>query len=283
MQKINKQNSPDINSSMILDKVWRKAALGQDIFTFVDGLKKTVYRDVEGRKTFLVSLAGKRYFVKSHSGIGWKEIFKNILTGKKPILSARTEAEGIRSLSRLGIHTTPLVGFVEQGRNPARIRSLLITQDLGDIVTVESLFKAWQKQASVLPLRRHLLVALAKLTHRMHQHRCYHQDLYLCHFCLDKHFLKQNKLKLYLIDLHRCRILSKANRRAALKDMAAFMFSAMDVGFEAQDWAIFKQHYVAPDADFWQDVEKRAERLYSKFHSAKYQQRLQQERARLSE
>jgi UDP-glucose:(heptosyl)LPS alpha-1,3-glucosyltransferase len=241
-------------------------------------LQGEYFRNLPQRKTLRVQHQGASYFVKQHFGIGYREILKNLLSMKWPIVGAKTEARAIRTLQSLGIATTPLVGFASQGINPARQQSYLITRDLGQVQDLEKWLSSKQK-ASV---RQQVITQAIQIVDTLHRHFVYHQDLYLCHFCIDLDTLKQGQIKLSLIDLHRCRILSRANRRAALKDMAALMFSAMDAGFSQQDMALFNTHYSAPDAKFWQDVQLRAERLYNKFHSTQFQQRLAQERARLT-
>jgi len=71
--------------------------------------------------------------------------------------------------------------------------------------------------------------------------------------------------------------------KATMKDIAGLYFSSMDVGLAARDYLRFKRHY-AVDFDgvtlgFWQHVAARADKLYAKFHSDKFQKRLQQEHA----
>ena len=74
-------------------------------------MQGTAFRDVPGRKTIRVQLDGKSYFIKQHFGVGWGEIFKNLLSFKLPIISAKTEKLAIEKLGEVGISTTPLVGF----------------------------------------------------------------------------------------------------------------------------------------------------------------------------
>jgi hypothetical protein len=72
--------------------------------------------------------------------------------------------------------------------------------------------------------------------------------------------------------------------RAVMKDIAALYFSAMDIGLSNEDLEIFKQNYMQhlPD-NFWSDVKHRANKLYQKFHTDKFQQRLKAEKANLNQ
>ncbi len=67
-----------------------------------------------------------------------------------------------------------------------------------------------------------------------------------------------------------------------MKDIAALYFSAMDIGLSKEDFDFFKQYYCQSLPDqFWTQVKQRASKLYAKFHSAKFQQRLKAEKSAL--
>ncbi len=251
-------------------------------FEQVMQLRGTFFRNLPKRKTMQVQYQGQSYFVKLHLGVGWGEIIKNLLSLKWPVIGAATEARAIRRLSALGIATTPLVKFDQRGCNPATQQSYLITRDLGQVTALDMWFAEQQTKAK----RQGMIKEIARISATMHQHAIYHQDLYLCHFCLAPNS-RSSKPKLYLIDLHRCRMLSKPNLKAAIKDVAALYFSAMDLPFSSEDWDLFCQYYTALEGNFalqdsfWVQVKRRAEQLHEKFHSNKFQQRLAQEKARL--
>ena len=76
-----------------------------DLFRNLQGLEGKVYRHVKGRKTLQFELAGKSYFVKQHFGVGWREIFKNVLQLRMPILGAENEWQAIQKLTSLGLAT----------------------------------------------------------------------------------------------------------------------------------------------------------------------------------
>ena len=242
-------------------------------------LQGKAFRDVKGRKTIQVQLAGKSYFLKQHFGVGWREIFKNLLTFKKPILGAMTEVYAIEKLSALGIATTPLVAYGQCGSNPASLQSFVMTQDLGDIISLEDLCADWKNNPPDGKFKRHLVIALAELAARLHGAGMCHRDFYLCHFVLKKSELARGEIALILIDLHRMLFGQPSGGRAVMKDIAGLYFSAMDCGFDADDWALFRQHYLSQTGDFWRKVETRANQLYAKFHSEKFQKRLTAEKS----
>lgn len=267
-----------------MPKALRKAiGAGQkcDTFEKVMALSGKPFRDVPGRKTSRVQILDKYYFVKQHFGVGWQEIFKNLLSFKKPTVSAMTEVNAIQRVTAIGISTTPLVAYGQRGLNPAKLQSFILTEDLGDIVSLEDLCADWQSNPPNLRFKRKLIIAVAKLARTLHEHRINHRDFYLCHLCINQKDIGQDNVNLYLIDLHRTQLHSKTSVRGNMKDIAALFFSAMDIGLTQKDLVRFKRYYANPDDEFWQQVVQRADKLYRKFNTDKFQQKLKAERNRL--
>lgn len=237
-------------------------------------LNGRVFRDVPGRKTIQVDLGGQSLFVKQHFGVGWGEVLKNLSSLRLPVFSAATEWNAIQRFGEAGIPTTPAVAYGERGLNPVTRRSFLITQDLGDIVSLEDYCRDWASHPPQLRLKRQLLAEVARLTRLLHEHGMNHRDLYLCHFCLDHGLLQQGQIRIYLIDLHRVGIRPRISETARLKDLAALYFSVLDIGLSDRDYLCFLRLYrgeklsqtLAVDRNFWQRVSERACVLYEKFH-----------------
>lgn len=256
------------------------AYFGHNAFNQIMQMQGKPFRDVRGRKTIQVTLAGKSYFIKQHFGVGWAEIFKNLIAFKKPILGAMTEVIAIQKLNSIGIPTTPLVAYGQQGCNPATMQSFVMTEDLGEIVTVEDLCTDWQNYSA--SYKQALMQAIAEIASKLHSAGLAHRDFYLCHFVLKKQdldFTAASVKNCHLIDLHRMLQEQASNGRAVMKDIAGLYFSAMQYGLSTQDLAIFKQHYLPQSPAFWMQVERRAQDLLSKFNSQKFQQRIQKEQS----
>lgn len=260
-----------------------RKALGQgqqcDTFEKAMALEGKAFRDVPGRKTSQVELLGKSYFIKQHFGVGWCEIFKNLLSFKKPILGAMTEVNAIQKISALGIATTPLVAYGQRGINPAKLQSFVLTEDLGDITSLEDLCASWNKTAPDARFKRLLIAAAAQLAKTIHEAGVNHRDFYLCHLCLNNR--DTEKIHLYLIDLHRVLIHETPSSAANMKDIAALYFSSMGLGFTARDYVRFKHYYEQQTPQFWAQVETRAQKLHAKFKSHKFQEKLKVERSKL--
>jgi hypothetical protein len=179
----------------------------------------------------------------------------------------------------LNVASTPLVAYGQRGCSPADLKSFVMTDDLGDITSLEDLCEDWKKTPPSAAFKRKLIIAVAQIAKKIHENGVNHRDFYLCHFCLDNKNLPE--IKLYLIDLHRVLIHGAPSFTANMKDIAALYFSSMDVGLTFRDYLRFKRYYLKQNSLFWQQVETRAQKLYTKFNSHKFQAHLAAERAKI--
>ncbi|MDP3088563.1 MAG: lipopolysaccharide core heptose(I) kinase RfaP [Methylotenera sp.] len=272
-----------IKCLLVVPSEIRQSLHSDDTFTAMMHLTGKVFREVRGRKTMQLNLHKKSYFIKQHFGVGWHEIIKNLFSFKKPILGAMTEVNAIKKLVEIGIATTPLVAYGQRGINPANVQSFVLTEDLGNIISLEDLCADWKTNPPNEQFKRRLIIAVAKIARLLHENGINHRDFYICHLCLDADLLTQNKIKLYLIDLHRVLLQKKTSVNDNMKDIAALYFSSLDAGLTRRDYLRFKRYYASGlqgcTSAFWGDVENRANKLYAKFHSDKFQQRLLAEKS----
>ena len=257
-----------------------KAWDGQDPFNKVFALKGDVYRDVKGRRTLRFEFAQKRFFAKIHGGVGWAEIIKNLLTLKMPILGAENEWCAIAKLRSLGLATMTAVGFGSRGWNPATRQSFILTEALENTISLEDYCGDWPQHKPTFPIKRRLIVELARISKTLHSNGVCHRDYYLCHFLLhDQAAFSAGQIdtpQLSLIDLHRALIRRKLATRWVIKDIAGLYFSAMHIGLNRHDFLRFVRLYsgkslresFSQDAKFWQQVNSRAVQLDRKIHTA---------------
>lgn len=203
----------------------------------------TVYRTVKDRQTHRLTVGDQSVFIKKHFGVGWLEIFKNLLSFKKPVLGARNEWLAIQKLDAIGIPTTPLLAYGERGCNPARRQSFIVTRDLGDILTLEDLCKHWPSAPPGVTFKRQLIYAVAKLAKQFHAHGMWHRDFYLCHFALSSSAIQRGDWQLYLMDLHRVEIYKQLPAAMQMKDLAGLYFSALHIGLTQRDVLRFLKIY----------------------------------------
>ncbi len=255
---------------------------GVDAFDYIMQLDGEIFRDIDNRRTLRFSLNDKRYFLKAHYGVGWKEIIKNLLQFRLPVLGARNEWRAIQRLQQLDVDTMTLVGYGERGLNPARRQSFVITGALEETVSLEDFCADWEEHPPAtkaeLRFKRALINKLAEVSRRMHESGMNHRDYYLCHFLLDRSTgaMKDpvSMPRLSLIDLHRAQIRKRTPLRWIVKDIGGLYFSSMRIGLTRRDLYRFMMAYknkclrdtLKDDGKFWSRCRLRACGLYHSFY-----------------
>jgi heptose I phosphotransferase len=236
-----------------LEEPFRTLWAGQDPFAAADALQGEVLRALEGRRTLRTEIAGRGYYAKIHHGIGWREIFKNLLSGRLPVLGAGNEWRALQRLAALGVDTMRAVAFGERGSNPAGQQSFIITEELAPTVSLEDFCRDWRVVPPAPTFKRALIRRVAEMARRMHGGGVNHRDFYICHFLLHLP-VDTSAPRLSLIDLHRAQVREKTPRRWRDKDLAALYFSALDIGLTKRDFLRFlKTYFAAPLRDVLRD------------------------------
>lgn len=242
--------------------------------TAAEAAPADIYRNKEGRKTLRFWRAGRSYFLKLHTGIGWGEVLKNLLQLRLPVSGAGNEYRALLTLGRIGVDTMTVAAYARSGCNPAAQQSALVTDDLTGTVSLEDYCAQWASDRPPLAIRVRLIRKLADSARRMHAAGINHRDFYICHFHLDEGSLQQANPRCHLLDLHRAQLRRTVPRRWRVKDLAGLFFSAMDCGLSRRDLLRFMHHYTAgglrqalsSDAALWRAVAHRARQLYRREH-----------------
>lgn len=246
--------------------------LPDDAFARVFALDGQVYRAVATRRTIRFDWNGRHYFAKTHRGVGWREILKNLVQLRPPVVSARNEFEACRRLETLGIRAPTVAAFGERGANPARRDSFVICDALEGFENLEDLTRNWHR-APPAPLEaRRLVMAVARFAGRFHGGGLIHRDFYLCHLLLDLAAWRAGRAELAVLDLHRARMFRRIPLRWRERDLAALLFSTLDLPLGRRSWYRFVRVYTgrplrevfATEGSFWRRVERRALALYRK-------------------
>ena len=258
---------------LILAEPFKTLWAGRDAFAEVEQLQGQVFRELAARRTLRTEVDGRPYFVKIHRGIGWAEIFKNLITAKLPVLGAGLEWDAIHRLQEIGVPTMTGVAFGEKGSNPADQHSFIVTEELAPTVSLEDFSIDWVKQPPAPALKRALIAEVARMTGTMHRAGVNHRDCYICHFLLHTDRpITPAELKLSVIDLHRAQTRAKITLRWRNKDLAALYFSALDIGLTRRDKLRFLKGYfqqplrqiLAEEAALLSWLEGKAEKLYAR-------------------
>jgi heptose I phosphotransferase len=243
------------------------------LFDALDAVDGEVFRQVEARRTFRFSTSSNLYFAKLHYGVGWREIVKNLLQSKLPIIGAQNEYDALQLLENAGVPVPKVVGFASDGLNPATRRSCIVTKSLINTLSLEDLCR----QKRVTPSKKYALIAgVADLTRQMHEAGVNHRDCYICHFHLQLEEQDEPKPTLFVIDLHRAQIREHTPMRWRVKDVGSLLFSAIEEdALRKNDFFRFMEIYsgkplrqcLLEDSFFWRKVMVRARKLYLKKHS----------------
>lgn len=241
-------------------------------------LQGEIFREAPGRKTIRFTHGEQSYFLKTHTGVGWQEIIKNLFYFKLPVLGATNEWHGAHHLQRLGIDTLSIAGYNTLSGNYARRQSFIITDEITKAQSLEEFCSIWKhkppKKKNEVRYKRWLINKLAQTARRLHDSGANHRDFYLVHFLLQPGY-KNNELnvdtsRLFIIDLHRMQLRRFTPKRWKIKDVAGLHYSSMDLGLTKRDLLRFVKLYTQSDlrvtlnedSQFWSRVERRAKRLY---------------------
>lgn len=224
-----------------LTTLWK----GKDPFVEVEKLQGEVFRALETRKTLRFSLAEKSYFIKIHYGTTLKEVLKNLISFRIPVLGADREWKAIHRLYQLGVDTMKGIGFGQTGANPLTRKSFIITEDLAPTISLEDYCADWEQTPPDFRIKRMLIKRLATMVRKMHRGGVNHRDCYICHFLLHLPFDgdDESQLKLSVIDLHRSQIRDKVPKRWRDKDLIGLYFSSSNIGLSKKDILYFLKIY----------------------------------------
>ncbi len=218
--------------------------LGKDAFEEVKLLQGEVFRELETRRTLRFELAGNSYFLKWHRGTSLKEIVKNLISLRMPVLGADREWNAIHRLRDAGVDTMHGVGFGEKGFNPLTKTSFIITEDLTPTISLEDYCADWLANPPAVAIKRLLIDRVAEMVRKMHLSGINHRDCYICHFLLHLPFDgKEDELKISVIDLHRAQIRNQVPRRWRDKDLIGLYFSSLNIGLTQRDIFRFMKIY----------------------------------------
>ncbi|MCZ6657777.1 MAG: lipopolysaccharide core heptose(I) kinase RfaP [Gammaproteobacteria bacterium] len=243
-----------------------------DLFAWVNALEGDVYREVARRRTLRVVVDGRSYFAKLHFGVGWAEIVKNWLTLKSPVLGAENEYRACLHLDRMGINAPKVAAFAMEEGSPATRRSFVLCDELAGFESLQDVTDRWESAPPSPRQQRQLLMGVAAFVRRLHAAGVVHRDLYICHLLLDRDKWQRADLNLAILDLHRAEVHARMPTAWRRRDLAARLFSALDLNLHPRAWLRFVRVYTGRplretftrDAAFWGSVYRRANKLYQK-------------------
>ncbi|MCZ6643896.1 MAG: lipopolysaccharide core heptose(I) kinase RfaP [Gammaproteobacteria bacterium] len=231
-----------------------------------------VYRELDGRRTLRVMLGERAYFAKLHFGVGWREIVKNLVTARLPVTGARNEFRTCQHLQARGVSAPKVAAFGQVGGSPASRFSFVICDALEGYESLEDITERWELSPPSPHEKRRLIEAVADFAKALHRSGVIHRDFYVCHLFAEIEPYARGEVRLAVIDLHRAQIHTEIPQRWLLRDLAALLFSTLDLGLNSRAWFRFIRIYrgrplqevFAEEGEFWRNVYERALALYEK-------------------
>lgn len=246
------------------------------IFTHVEKLQGEVYREVAGRKTLRFVHDNQAYFAKIHFGVSWKEIIKDYLQFKKPVIGAQPEFYALQRLAEAKVNSLEVVASGWRGNKPAEHFSFIITKALEGTDSLENILASWDNQRPDIKQQYALIKAVAKLTRDMHAAGVNHRDYYSCHILVDidsnSGQIDFKQLTVSVLDLHRAQLRQKVPLRWLVKDLGGLLFSVLNTPLTKRHWFYFIREYqqcslrksLQHDSKLWHKVLSRADQLQRK-------------------
>jgi len=187
------------------------------------------------------------------------------------VLGAENEYLACRHLKRCGIKVPRVVAYAAAGRLASR-RSVVVCDELAGYISLEDVLRRWHTSPPRPSASRRLLLAVAVFVRRLHEAGVAHRDLYVCHLLLHEKSWEDGRAELAVLDLHRARIFASLPHYWRRRDLAAWLFSALDAPLHPRAWLGFVRIYsgrplaevFASDGRFWRSVYRRALKLYAK-------------------
>ncbi len=228
---------------IFLSSPFSEAWAGKDPFEEIKKIEGVVYRHVLNRSTTRFEFCGQAYYIKVHTGSSLREILKNLVCLKLPVLGAGNEYRAILKLHELNVNTMDVVAFGERGYSPFKRKSFIITKELSPTMDLRAYCLNWRLQPPSFEHKRAIIAAVADMLRRMHSGGVNHRDCYLVHFLVDLTTSDSLNPRLFLIDLHRAQIRKRTPKRWRNKDLVELYYSSKRIGFSRTDYFYFLKRY----------------------------------------
>jgi hypothetical protein len=190
-------------------------------------------------------------FVKRHHQLPWWQRWLATLWPRQGWSPALREWRNLEWARRQGVPVPNSVAAAEYIGPRGRLRSVLAVEELPGMMSLQEaipLAAVRQDAASFRCWKRTLVAEMARLTRMLHDRRCFHKDLYLCHFFIARDDTIGTPAagwsgRVYVIDLHRLACHSLSWRFWQTKDLAQLLYSSEILGVDARDRVFFWRAY----------------------------------------
>jgi heptose I phosphotransferase len=195
---------------------------------------------------------GLTVYLKRHYRLPWWQGLLATLWPQGGWSPAVREWQHLQWARRQGVPVPEVVAAAEYIGPWGRLRSFLAVEELADMLPLPEalpLAAARLDPRAFRRWKRTLAAEMARLARMLHDRRCFHKDLYLCHFYVargDAARLPPGegwRGRVCLIDLHRLAHHPWTWRLWQLKDLAQLLYSSEIPGIDARDRLWFWHAY----------------------------------------
>jgi heptose I phosphotransferase len=190
------------------------------------------------------------YLKRHHVLPWWQGLLATLWPGHgwSPALQELRHLEWAR---RQGVPVPKTVAAAEYIGPMGKLRSFLAVEELAGMASLQEaipLAAVRQDAAAFRVWKRTLAAEMARLARMLHDRRCFHKDLYLCHFYIARDDTRSVPAdgwrgRVHLIDLHRLAHHPLTWRIWQTKDLAQLLYSSEIIGIDARDRLYFWRAY----------------------------------------
>jgi tRNA A-37 threonylcarbamoyl transferase component Bud32 len=190
-------------------------------------------------------------FLKRHYELPRWHGWLATLWPRRPWSPAWQEWRHLHWARQQGLSVPPPVAAAEYLGPWGTLQSALVVEELKGMLSLQEAIPlaAVRQQASAFRhWKRNLVVEIARLARMLHDRRCFHKDLYLCHFFIardDTRTIPEQgwRGRVYLIDLHRLGHHPLMGKILQTKDLAQLLYASDILGVDGRDRLAFWRAY----------------------------------------
>ena len=132
----------------------------KDPFFEVTKIEGEIYR------TLKFTFNQETFYIKIHRGTSIREIIKNLISFRLPVIGARSEFNAVKRLHELGINTLDVVAFGEKGINPLTKESFIVTKNINPSTSLEDYCQNWKNSPPLYSEKKALIEEVAKMVQK---------------------------------------------------------------------------------------------------------------------
>jgi heptose I phosphotransferase len=190
-------------------------------------------------------------YLKRHYRLPWWQGLMATLWPGGGWSPALQEWQHLQWARKQGVPVPEVVAAAEYIGPWGRLQSVLAVEELTDMLPLHEavpLAASRQSPAAFTRWKRSLISEMARLARMLHDRRCFHKDLYLCHYYIHGDHTAAAPAdgwagRVFLIDLHRLGHHPWTWRLWQLKDLAQLLYSSEVEGVDARDRLWFWHAY----------------------------------------